>query len=344
MPHDPRIEIFKIILNRRGDGPKTFREFFRSKSGHYNGIEPPPSTDAQILTIHGKSFVESIGLQRYKTDDKKKKAFTIAVDRSVNPPSTQLNILTASSAIDGLFQGGKYNAVRYLAQVENTIESSKINKNQVVGDQFYFLIWTPLNHSEGIVIIQGYSESRITDIVRKHVEKYFSYFREWSSTLEVFIPQSYRVGFKKNAQFKKATFSSSWNVSEDGYEEITGKKEHVLQVKIEIIDKNPNKAPAKLINRIVQWLGKSKFKLGEERSKALEEFDKIEAKMESDGKELGYNFENEDDVTPSIILNEAQYQTIDGSTDMLAIQTFCRNLLQEIAQEISPLNGIQEAN
>jgi hypothetical protein len=342
MPHDPRIEIFKIQLYRNSSGPKTFREFFRSKSGHYLGINPVPTTDAQILAIHGKKFIESIGIDRYKTDEKKGKGFTISVDHSQEPPKTQLNLLTASSAIDGLFTGGKYNAVRILGKVENATEFAKINRNNIVGDQFYFLIWTPLNHNEGVAIIQGYSESRITDIVRKHIEGYFTYHKEWSCFTEVYVPESYRESFTKGARFKKATFSSSWEVSEHDQETFADRKHHTLQVKIEIIDKSNSKAPVSLLNKIVAWLGKSQFKLGEEQTKALKEFDKIEAKMENGGKELGYNFENENDVTPSIILKEEKYINLDGSPNMIAIQEFCRNLLQEVAEELSPLNGIRE--
>lgn len=344
MAHDPKIELFKFSLKRKGSsGAITFREFFRSKFNHYYDITPAPSTDNCIFKIYFEDFIKDIGKDTYKTDSKKKKGFTIGIEEDDNAPETLIDLSSDKMFIDGILFGGKYNAERLLSKIHNTKEKSKINRDNIVSDKYYFLLYTPLNHSEGILIIQGYSESKISDIIRKHLKEYFKYFNEWSIAIEPFIPQQFRDNFKKDAKFKKVVFSSSWDISEHDYETITGRNQHIIEVKIEIIDKNKKKTDAEIIPRIVKWFGKSKFKLNNEPEKELEAFENKEAKMENNGKVLDFNFDDENDITPSIVLTGGEYFNEDNSPNLDSIKEYCRNLLVEVLEETSPLNGVQES-
>jgi hypothetical protein len=344
MPHDPKIEVYKIFIKRKaGTGSITFREFFRSKSSHYNDIIPAPTTDLEILTIHMSGFIKSIGLDKYKTDSRKKKAFTVGVEGN----TTRVSIATDQMFIDGILYGGRYNAERILGKIDNTSDKSKITRDNIVSDSFYFLLYTPLNHREGIFIIQGYTESRISDIVKRHLKEYFSYYTEWSSQIEPFIPRQYRENFMKDAKFQKVVFSSTWKISDHDYEEITNKNEHTIQVKIEIIDQNIKKPDRKSIRDIVKWFGASSFRMKNDQPKQLEQFDYKDAKMESNGQSMSIDLESDDDdedkVRPKITLSGNEYVTTNNTPNFNAIQSFCRNLLDEIIEEISPLNGIEEA-
>jgi hypothetical protein len=349
MPHDPKIEVFKIGLKRKdGAGTVSFREFFRTKANHYNDVNPKPASNFEILSIHMDNFIKSIGKEKYKTDSRKKKAFTVGVIEDETQIATQIEISSDQMFIDGFFIGGRFNAERILGKINDTSEKSKINRDNVVSDTFYFLLYTPLDHLEGVFIIQGYSESKISDIVKRHLKEYFSYYREWSSSVEPFLPLKYRQAFMKEAKFQKVVFSSSWDISDHDYEEITQRKQHKVQVRIEIIDQNVNKPEKGSIRNIVRWFGGSLFKMKNEQVKSLEEFEYKDAKMESRGQSVSIDLDNDeeeddDKIKPTIRLTGEEYLNPNYSPNFPKIQEFCRNLLVEIVEEISPLNGVQEA-
>src|ERR1019366_1320895 len=243
MAHDPKLELYKLkLINKEKGKPETFRTLFRNMFDTFGkGVKAN-----EVFTIFATDFFKKIVQGKgYCVDEKKKKGFTIAYEEAANgqPKSQITNIFAKDSIISGVLEGGKHGVKRWLGKVDDVTKKTPIQVTNIVGDRFYFLIYTPLDHSEAIVMIQGYTEAKISDVFRDHLVDYFSYTKEIHSKIELFVPQSLIDKTLENATFESIKFSTGWHtkLAFEGLEQ----KNYDLQVNIQIIDKSKKKGDRK---------------------------------------------------------------------------------------------------
>jgi hypothetical protein len=339
MAREPKLEIFKIKLINKEDGrPAFFSDFYRKKFNGYKSLTPPYTTE-DIFKVFHSDFLKQIDDKAYKTSKSKDKAFTIAYDEDERKTRTTLisSPFSSEMKLNGILEGGKHGTPRWLGDISDTTRRSNIKTNNVVNDRYYFLIYTPLNHSQGVVMIQGYTESKISDVFREHLLSYYKYQKEIQSKFEIYVPNAFKNEYLEKAIFKKLQFTSGWHI--DSFSEPT-EKEYDLEIKIEIIDKSRSKSNYKRVSDILSKFGQSVFKPTGGKQKELVNFDKINAKMESNGKELPLHIDNEENITPVILLRNQGIKVENGVPDFKQIDTYCRNLLTDIENEIRPSNAI----
>src|SRR5687768_16331905 len=141
MAHDPKLEIYKLILKRKDNvKPISFRELFRVKTNHYNQYSPKPKIESEIFKIYFQDFIEAVGLDRYKTTGSKTKGFTISTDDISGKIKTHMSLNSDEMFISGILDGGRYNAERWLGVIDDTKKKSRISRKNIVSDRFYFLL------------------------------------------------------------------------------------------------------------------------------------------------------------------------------------------------------------
>jgi hypothetical protein len=176
MAHEPKLEIYRLKLINKEDGRATqFRNSFRENIKAIASL-PKPKQDSDIYREFYKDFINSIDNGKgYKKSDKKEKAFKIAKEKNENGQLTSLtnSPLDNNFIINGILEGGKYGIKRNLGNINDAGENSDINKEHVVGDRFFFLLYAPIDFHTGILLIQGYTESKISDVFRDHIVDYF---------------------------------------------------------------------------------------------------------------------------------------------------------------------------
>jgi len=344
MSHEPKLEIYKLKLINKSDGRATyFRNSFRKNVSSIGSL-PKPINDTDIYREYFKDFLNSLDLRKgYKVDGKKSKAFKIASDqdKNGNEKSHISSPLNNDFVISGILEGGKHNIKRWLGDVNDPSKKSDIHKNNVVGDRFFFLLYTPINHHTGILLIQGYTEVKISDVFRDHIIEYFKVEKEIDCKTEIFIPEKLKDKYLKSALFKSAKFSSGFILKNgfDGAED----KDYELEVKIEIIDKSDKKTGYKSFNHMLQKFGNAIISLSESSTHKLDSFKKKSAKMVGKGKEFPIDFDNEDNIKPVILLVNEGIKINEGQIpDFGEIETYCRNLLNDIINEINPENAITD--
>ena len=343
MSHDPKLEIYKVRLLSKDEGrPTQFRNSFRTKISSISSITSP--NDSDFYREFYKDFVNSIdGAKGYRRNTKKEKAFKVAKEDLGNGNiKSKLNSPTDDNfIISGILEGGKYGIRRNLGNVEDGNVVSPINRNNVVGDWYYFLLYAPINHDTGILLIQGYTEGKISDIFREHIVDYFTVEKKVICQTEIFIPEQLKQKYLSNAIFSSAKFSSGF-IIKNGFGDLEN-KELDLEVKIEIIDKSNKKVKYTLFNKMLEAFGDTIIHFPNEVRKKLSSFEKKSAKMKGTGKEFPIDFNNEDNIKPVILLKDQGIKiSEDKIPDFDQINTYCRNLLQDILDEIMPHYAIKD--
>ena len=88
--------------------------------------------------------------------------------------------------------------------------------------------------------------------------------------------------------------------------------------------------------------GGSTFKPVGGKQKTLLDFNKKNAKMTGNGKEFPIDFEDEDNIKPTILLKEVGIEILEGEIpNFQQIETYSRNLLNDIIKEIMPDYAIE---
>lgn len=344
MSHDPKLEIYKLTLVNKADGRLVrFRESFRENVKSIASL-PKPIEDTSIYREFYKHFLDSIDNGKgYKKNDKKEKAYKIAKDEiEKGKPKSIVNSITDDNfIISGLLEGGKYGIKRNLGDIDNIDVNSDIKQNHVVGDRFFFLLFAPINQKVGILLIQGYTEIKLSDVFRDHIVEYFKVDKKIGCETELFIPESLKQKYLSNAIFKSAKFSSGF-VLKNNFEDADDKN-YDIEVKIEIIDKSAKKTGFRKWNNLLNKFGQATISLADKIDIKLESFQKKSAKMVGKGKEFPIDFSDEDNIKPVILLIDQGITIKEGRIpDFDQIETYCKNLLKDIISEINPENAVTD--
>lgn len=333
MAHELRLEVFKVCLKSATKGRKIgFRDLFRSKYD-YSPFNGAPTSEDIFRTFHA-DFVKEMDLAGYVKDESKQKAFAVHPDeRTISSP------INANEVISAVLKGGPYGRKRDFANIDDKKQMQNLDKQSVVNDLFYFSLFTPLDNSEGILMVQGYSEFKISDVIRGFVKKYFK-DGDIKCETSFYTPENLKEKYLNGATFSSMEFSTGWVINGDFDDDYPDKYE--LQVNIEIVDKNP-KIPYSAIENIKKKLGESFMQMvGSEKVKKLSEFKAKKPKIIKNNKEVPIDIDKDGEIKLIINLkDEGIVVDSDGIPDFRIIDDYCLTLLEKIKLKFLPRHAIE---
>lgn len=349
MPQKAQLEIYKIKLyNKNTSENVSFREFCRYKLDLYDPHRKIPLTIEDIFNKFRQYFIEQLDGDGYYEDLIRKKGYVIA--NKVNEEGAQSSHISAYSerlAIVGVLDGGSYGKRKSLGVIENKEDVTPINPNNIVCDKFLFLIHTPLDHHEVLVMIQSYSDSKISDSFRGHLKEIFTYHPDIKSVVEMYLPPSLENQLLNDSVFSSVSYSTDWIVNSNDFDDAI-RSEFDLRVKVEIQDRNGQEFSNSTIRSLIDRFGNAILSLGSNNnssSKRLEEFSKTSAKIKSStGRPLTIKLDRDNKIRPVIYLNEHGIEPDEdsGEFDFDNIEEFCLDLLDRVKDEFLPGYGIHD--
>ena len=341
MPQEPKLELYILRLNvKKSLEKKVFRDFYRTLSG-YSSLGSN-KTQEDIFKVFYQDFVSKITQEKYQKSKTKNKGFTILVQTVDNISKTSLSSPSnANEIISGVLKGGPFGRQSDIGLLSDTSKAAPINTDNIINDQFYFLLYTPFDHSAGVLMVQGYSELKISDVFREHLLDYFTYGKSIESEVEYFVPKSFKDEFLKDATLKSFKFTTGL-IIRGGFEDDIPDN-YKCEIKVEIIDKNAN-IEQNSWKKIIASFGQTLLRISENNQTKLEDFPKKTARITGNsGRNLPVKIDDDYDVRPVILLSEIGIQNDEtGRPDFIALDTYCRTLLEDIKQEILPTNAIKE--
>ncbi|MCL9768896.1 hypothetical protein NAT47_00525 [Flavobacterium sp. HXWNR69] len=274
MARNPKIEFFKIKLNAtKSDENITFRDLF---TGIYNTKNPKNNKDNLSDKILMKTFLQHIFTNisgKFKVDNSKKKAFY--VKGSAKDQNDSVKLGTDNYIVHGLVKGGPYDTGKEEGDLNNPLgENKKLKKATILLDDFYFLLYTPLDKGIGILILQNYTSDQIADIFKPFVKGLFRVEKKsYNAYLEEFMPIEMQKDFKENSAIKKFVFSNQYLIS-DLDEDVKSTGKFNIQLTVSSSDTNIN------VNNLSLWrkvMRKIKFDVPGNEPRFIESFNKQSA-------------------------------------------------------------------
>lgn len=329
----PKLEFYRFSLNHKDEEPKTFFDFAKEELTRKKQI-----TKAEALEFLFKNFIKKLSSQYAKSQSQKKEIKLV---------NTKLNKFldykpkkgSNDDIIYGVINGGPFNRDGIISNMNDAEDISPLGRNKSILRYYYFLLYLPLDHSEGCFIIQSHSkEETITSMFKNYIANIFKGNNYNKAVTEVYSPKSFQQEFKNNAVLGSFTFKTSVL---DKKHTATGIRDFFAEydIKIEAIPKNKD---VSLAHGESIWKILSRNIFGNKQStEELNEFDESSISVRNTVSNSTRTFEwsNKDsEFVPVVYLDERIHKKNDDETLAFdELEKFCYTIFKdEILPEIRP--------
>lgn len=331
----PKLEFYKFKLISKDGTSKTFRDYAVEEL-----YQRRPSSDAQIMNKLYEHFMNRLVTDTAKSGKLKKQLKLIKTTANIHldkKPLVDIN----NNLIYGVINGGRFgrNGMMSDSSVE-TEDASAFGKNKTILRYYYFLLYLPLDYSEGCFIIHSNSkEETITDIFKTYISRLFKGEKYKSAALFMFCPKSFQQEFEECAIIKSVEFGNTYLddiYTDDGIHSYS----QLYDVKIEIKPRQgdiPLSEKSK-ISKLLQILG---FARERQNTDKLTEFNSKKMTLNSpfSKSDRTFDFDDENLNAIPVVYLEGRIQNYndDDTPDFRELNTLCQNLFRdEILPEIRP--------
>lgn len=331
----PKLEFYTLKLVSKDLEYKTFRDFAIEEL-----YQRRPSSDAQIINKLFDHFMNGL-VTNIAKDIRIKKQLKLIKTASNKHLANRPVVNVQKNIIYGVINGGRFGRDGMMSDSSaNAEDANAFGKNKTILRYYYFLLYLPLDHSEGCFIIHSNSkEETITDMFKVYIERLFKRGNYKRPALNIFCPKSFQEEFQNEAIIKSLEFSNTYR-DEVFTDEGMRTYQQLYDVKIEIKPKDgdiPLTAKSKLGNLLHQ-LGFSRHKHDTDR---LTNFDRKKMTLNSPFSKTDRTFDFDDEnlnVIPVVYLEgRINHYNDDDTPEFNELNQLCQNLFQdEVLPEIRP--------
>ena len=329
----PKLEFYTLKLVSKDLEYKTFRDFAIEEL-----YQRRPSSDAQIINKLFDHFMNGLVTDIAK-DRRIKKQLKLIKTASNKHLANRPVVNVQKNIIYGVINGGRFGRDGMMSDSSaNAEDANAFGKNKTILRYYYFLLYLPLDHSEGCFIIHSNSkEETITDMFKVYIERLFKGGNYKRPALNIFCPKSFQEEFQNEAIIKSLEFSNTYR-DEVFTDEGMRTYQQLYDVKIEIKPKDgdiPLTAKSKLGN-LLRQLGFSRHKHNIDR---LTNFDRKKMTLNSPFSKTDRTFDFDDEnlnVIPVVYLEgRINHYNDDDTPEFNELNQLCQNLF-EVLPEIRP--------
>lgn len=331
----PKLEFFRIKLVSKDGEYKTFRDFAFEEL-----YQRRPSSDEQIMHKLFDHFMNKLVTNIAKSSRIKKQLKLIKTNANLHLEHSP-RVDVRKNLIYGVINGGRFGRNGMMSDSTAEVEEANaFGKNKTILRYYYFLLYLPLDHNEGCIIIHSNSkEESITDIFKIYLSQLFKGDHYKKAALFMFCPKSFQNEFENEAIIKSVEFSNAY--LDDIYtDEGMHSYSQLYDVKIKITPKQGN-ISLKDKSIISQLLRKLSFVRERQNTDKLTNFDSKKLTLNSPFTKSNRTFDFDDEnlnIIPVVYLQDRITQYNDDDTpEFSELNTLCQNLFQdEVLPEIRP--------
>jgi len=329
----PKLEFYRFSLNHKDEESKTFFDFAKEELARKKQI-----TRVEALDLLFRNFMRNLSGQYAKNQSQKKeiKLVNTKINKYLDyKPKKGSN----DDIIYGVINGGPFNRDGIISNVNDAEDISSLGRNKSILRYYYFLLYLPLDHSEGCFIIQSHSkEETITSMFKNYIGNIFKGNNYNKAITVVYSPKSFQEEFKNNAVLGSFTFKTS--ILDRKHTE-TGVKDFFAEydIKIEAVPKNKD-VPVALGEKIRNILAR-KIYGDKQNSEELNEFDESSVSVRNvvNNSTRTFEWSNKDsEFVPVVYLEDRiRGKNEDGTLAFDELEIFCYTIFKdEILPEIRP--------
>lgn len=331
----PKLEFYKFRLIAKDGTSKTFRDYAIEEL-----YQRRPSSDAQIMNKLYEHFMNRLVTDTAKSSKLKKQLKLIKTSANIHlDKKPQIDI--DNNLIYGVINGGRFGRNGMMSDSSaETEEASAFGKNKTILRYYYFLLYLPLDYSEGCFIIHSNSkEETITDIFKTYITRLFKGTRYKGAALSMFCPKSFQREFENQAIIKSIEFSNTY-LDDVFTDEGVRSFSQLYDVKIEITPKQGEVTLSEKprINSLLKQLG---FTRRQQKTDKLTNFSSKKMILNSPFSKSNRSFDFDDEnlnIIPVVYLEgRIKNYNDDDTPDFTELGTLCQNLFHdEVLPEIRP--------
>jgi hypothetical protein len=337
MTHEPRLTVYTINLKPKSKKTENSnRWLFRNI---INEINQDTLEDSYIITELFRKFISALDRPEMYSDTNSQKCMT-ANQPDIESPDVNPNIILHSDQciIEGKVEGGSYGRKRKKTSTLNKMVKSDVNEKDAITEDFYFLLYMPIQSNKSTLLIQSYNDDSIDSVMKKFWQNFFSHPSLFDRpSIKRFVPSNIIEDFKTDSTVSSLTFTTdvpgetlleSTSTTSSRHFKVTVKITPIENdLSINEFEETATSLQDTLFTRLMN-LGQFTKKKGTLRDTATNKTTPFD---------LGTSFE----IQPSILLSK--YITISGDdSDFEKIREYCFNLLDTIKPEIYIQHAVQE--
>lgn len=329
----PKLEFYRFTLNHKDEVKKTFFDFAKEELTRKKEI-----TKVEALDCLFDNFIKKLS-SKYAKSQSQKKEIKLVNTKFNKYLKYKPQKGSSDDIIYGVINGGPFNRDGIISNMNDAEDISSLGRNKSILRYYYFLLYLPLDHSEGCFIIQSHSkEETITSIFKDYIGNIFRGNNYNKAVTEVYSPKSFQEEFKNNAVVGSFTFKTS--ILDRKHTE-TGVKDFFAEydIKIEAVPKNKY-VPVTLLEKIRSTLAK-KIYGDKQNAEELNEFDESRVSVRNvvNNSTRTFEWSNKDsEFVPVVYLDDRiDKKNEDGTLDFNELKKFCYTIFKdEILPEIRP--------
>ncbi len=230
MAHNPKLEVYSLILPKIEKNGNTFRDVLSEKL-YGNGVKV--GTDQEIFNDYFQNFISILDNPDFIADESKKKAIT-AYDTDPSRQKPSIGFKSEQFVIHGNIEGGRYGQKRNKSSMSNKMTKEDLTKDAIILDKFFFYLYTPFESDLGVLMIQSYTDDSISDVFLNCIKDLFHIKGYKKPKTPKFVPQAIIEEFSNDSFIKKFTYSSRFLLSQLSNNPI-GEKDQHFNIKIEVV-------------------------------------------------------------------------------------------------------------
>lgn len=337
MSHEPKLTVYTITLKAGSSKVElSNRWLFRNKIGEANSTE---LEDSYILAEIFKLFIAEIDMPEMFSDSTSRKCMTAnQVDIEDSSVNTNISFHSDRSIIEGKVEGGSYGRKRNKTSTLDKSIKTNVDERDAITDDFYFLLYMPLESNKLVLMLQSYSDDSIDSVMKKFWLNFFSFESIFQKPIiKRYVPNKIIEDFKKKSTVSSLSFTTEVP-GETLHEGTHIRNERAYKVTVQI---TPIKEDFSLqeFEELIEPIQKTTFA----SSLRLGMFSKQKGQLKDNGTdktspfELGSSFE----IQPTIVLSK--YIDIkNDENDIERIRSYCFSLLETVKPEIYTQYAVQE--
>lgn len=175
-----RLELHRITLQKKIEGERYPKLENRDFSEFINKFDSDRKTALSLLWT---KFVEEF---------ENKFSISLEGDKAVTASENcEHCVSTENSSIDGEVYGGPTNREQSIYKQGNASKTiNTVAADDVVSSKFYIKLWLPYDYSTGVLMIQSYTTSNISDLIRDQFAKFAQKYG-FKLTITSYYPKSF---------------------------------------------------------------------------------------------------------------------------------------------------------
>lgn len=334
---NPKLNVFIIKLEKFNSGNDESQPSFRDLFIQKYSLSKETS-DKDLMTNFYNDAINQLGTDKFRKDEKNHKVLGLTKADTSESINNSVVLHSLKFIIEGVIDGGEYGVQRDHADIDNKGKKETLPPNQAVLDNYYLCMQTRLDNSFGVLIVQSYTESTITDSIKKYIEDLFSFQRNYKKpTITPYVPSFFIEQFKKGSTINLFSFQASIGLDESQRDDHLYYEMQDFNIKIEIrptktIHADDEKKITSLLNKLVKTIsGESKKLVGAKNKR-------VQIKSGSSNKLASFDIDTElNNIKPTIYVNDIdgiKFNDSTGRLDYSSLSKYCLELMSEIESEI----------